>query len=314
MDLINKAKCSVLQANTGISECFLGLKNIIGAIFVPKDFKITSTDYATVQGLINFLQLKTYAEAKDRIYPLINFIDIEDGSEDDVKNTSGYGYEETVRDGKYIWSFRYADGGLCINRNLHRLFRNRKMKVLLIDSNYQLVGTLKGTDIYGFSTGNIDPKKLTIATGADPTMYMIEIQLSDPKELNENFAIIDIESNPKDLIKGLYNVQLSTSNALGTSVDVAGLIGCEKLNLFDSFEDELEDNGAWIIKNSTGVAVTVTGVSKNTSAKTWTVSATMPAGNYTIQLAEPLTLLALGVGVPPANGYESDVVSFTVGS
>lgn len=314
MSIVNLAECTTTTGNTGVSACWLDIKVIKGIIVVPEDFAVEPANYASKTALISYLQNLTLATTATRIYPIINFIDIEDGSEDDVINTSGYGNDQVVRTGKYKWNFRYSDGGMCLNKNLHKLFNNKKSKVLLVDADYQIIGTKVGDNIEGLTAGNIDPKKVKVATGSEPAMYNISVELTDPKELNENFAIVKLDNSPATLIKGLLNVDLTTSNEEGAGVDVQALVGCQQLNLYDYFADELADTDAWVVKNSVGGLVTVSAVTKNALAKTWTVACTLANGTYTIELAPALTLSALGVGVPPANGYESEVKSFTIAS
>lgn len=313
--ILNLPECSNSTGNTGYGDCWLDLKHIKGAILTPSDYEISAADLANLALLKAKLQLDTLADAKDRIYPIVNFIAIDDQSEDDVVETSGYGHESTVRSGQYKWTMRFSDGGMCLNKNLHTLAKGRKFGVLLYDADNQLVGKTDSTGkMYPFTLGNFDPKKLKVADGSAPTMYNVGLTLPNPEELNEQFGVVKFDVAIEKIIKGLLNVQLTTSNADGSGVDVEALIGCAQINMFDTFADELADTDAWIVKTSAGVVVSVSAVTKNTTDKTWTLAATLAAGTYTVQLAAPLTLYALGVGVPPENGYESNVKSFTVGS
>jgi hypothetical protein len=314
-NILNVPECSTAGGNTGVGDCYLDMKPIKGIILCPTDYKILPADLATVALFKAKLQVDTLAASGDRIYPVHNLIAVEDGSEDDVVETSGYGFDTTVRSGAYKWNFRYSVGALCLNMNLHKLAKGRKFSVLLIDKDNNVVGT-KDSDgnMYGLTIGNFDPKKIKVADGAAPTMYHVEINLPNPEELNENFAIMKCNFAVETQIKGLLNVALETTNPDGSGVDVSALVGCDKVNMYDTFATDLEDPLGWIIKDSTGAAVVISGVTKNATPKTWTLAATLAAGTYTVQLGAPLTLYALGVGVPPANGYESDIVSFTVGS
>ena len=76
------------------------------------------------------------------------------------------------------------------------------------------------------------------------------------------------------------------------------------------YSTELADPLAWVCTNASGAIVPATAVVKDDSAKGWVL--TLPAGVYTISLANPTDLVGLGVGSFKSGGYESNVANATV--
>lgn len=52
---INQIICTSAGANTGIADCALTLKNIVGGFLVPNSFELTAADLATPQSIMTAL-------------------------------------------------------------------------------------------------------------------------------------------------------------------------------------------------------------------------------------------------------------------
>jgi hypothetical protein len=60
--------------------------------------------------------------------------------------------------------------------------------------------------------------------------------------------------------------------------------------------------------------VTPSAVAADAASSGFKLTATLTAGTYTVQFQTPTALAVLGIGDPPANGLESNILSFTTTS
>src|SRR5678810_1267689 len=141
MEGLNKIFCGQDAKNTGICDCFLDPKLIIGAILVPKDKVFTAEELAdaNIQETMEALVEET---AKNRILPIQGFVAITDNSEEPVEQTFGYGTIEPVRDGNYNWIFGFRKGGVNLSNSL-RSYNGltNKYAVIFIENQNHLLGT-----------------------------------------------------------------------------------------------------------------------------------------------------------------------------
>ena len=257
------------------------------------------------------MQAATLLPAGQRIIP-IQINGLTDNSEEDIVHTSGYGDRKRGRFGDYIWVGTYWDGAMCLNKQIQML-KGMNVKLMLVDNENKLFGHFVDGDLYGYS-GGILPIKLKIADGTNTAVYSFEINLTDPQELNSEFGCIPFTFNFGTQIKGLVGVSLEVIGSTETYVDVKATMSCGCTDLYDNFDDELADVAVWKILNSSGVAVTISGAAKQVATKAWRLEATLTAGTYTVSGSTPVLWAAEGVGAAPANGMETDVVSFTTSS
>jgi hypothetical protein len=196
-----------------------------------------------------------------------------------------------------------------LNYNRHKLAKRKDWSILYIDDDNKVIGT-KDVDgnLYGMRCSFM-PKQLKIADGSVATTYRIGIQLHNAKDLNENFAVVNLAQPAEELFKGIHNVTLEIKAATPSAVWVEAFFGCDKQNMFDYFEDELADPDAW---SANGVG-SLTGVTKSPVGypKAYALAISLATS---VSLATPDVLATLGIGTPPDAGYESEVTRVTITS
>lgn len=315
--LINKILCAILLRNTGICDCFFDPKNPTGMIFVPQSFKITAANLATIQ---SYLEGKTRAPKGSRIFPIQNFVSINDGTEDPTVESFAFGQKETVREGNYSWTFGFRKGGVSLSNKL-RSFNGKEdsFSVLFIDAQNAIYGTSftesnGDTSIKGIPLSRIYTSPWKVNDGSKNTGYMINVEFA-PIHVNEKLAFAKVE--PTDYLltelTGLQDINLKQALAPAANgvFTVSVNTDCGE-NLFDTYGTPLASPALWLASNkATGANIPVTSVVVNEGLKAFTVTLAHanPAypgagGSVNITLLDP-EALATGTVV----GFEADVLT-----
>lgn len=318
MATLNAIQCGTNAKNTGICDCFLDPKLIVGAILIPKSRVLTQAEVTAIQSTLEAGVQDTKA---NRFFPLQNFVAVTDNSEDPTNQTFGYGSIEPVREGNYNLIFQFRQGGVNLSNAL-RSFNGLTAKYapLFIESQNTLIGTKKadadGNDgLAGVPLEVLYTFPWKVNDGTNLASYRIQFGFR-PEWVNENisFARIDTADYMLTELVGLEDVVLDIYAANGDddTVKVTGTTNCGSDNLYDLFADELAQTTAWIVKDSSGNAITHT-VAKDTAIEGWTITYTTAdvAEGDTITLAAPTVLAAAPINV---SGYESNTVTVTLGS
>lgn len=306
MSLLNYLNCTSDAGNTGIGACALDFKKIVGAILTPKGYKIAAADLADAASLLAKLQADTLQTSKvSRIFPIHGFVSVEDNSTGLQKETFNYGPEAPVRDGINNWTFKFVNGGLTLLKNLRLFNKNNAYDFLFIDDENKILGTA-GVDETGAPCLKAIPSMYVWAhqwkanTGQAVSDYKVEFAF-EPKYVNEYVAYAPAGFDMATNVTGLQDVALS-----GTAAVTSGVFNIEAIaggtNLGDLYDTELAAAGAWEAKNATtGAAITVTGVTYDSSAKKFVVALNASDPDYPatgfvlINLVTPSALAALQV-------------------
>lgn len=313
MAVINDPGCTVVNSNTGLPDCPLNPDKIVGLILLDKDKVFAANETLTVAAFITALQAATVAEGEARIYPIFRFDGMTDNSEDAIKTTSGYGAETFVRDGKYKLTFDMHIGGHQLQQKI-RAYNKSKKKVLLVDDSGVIYGTLTSAGLLtGLSLDYFNAKPFKMNDGTNPATYSLEICLSKPAELNENIGYIKTDQDIEEVVKGITDVNVTLVAAATTYVNVKVKTADDSIDLYDVYSENMHEITAWIIKNALGAAITPSAHTAEAATKSIKLTATLTAGTYTVQMAPAATLRAAPIlmGVAPAGGFESNILTFT---
>jgi len=306
--------------NTGVQVTYFDPKEIIGAILVPKDWKIDSTYLGTAgASLKTNMQADTRKTIGDRIFPIFSFGGVTDGSEKPKTQKFGYGSEKPSSDGKYTWTFDLLQGGISLVKEI-RKFNVSDYDVLFVTRDSYLIGTKTGTagEMKGVTCDMMQTPGWTISTGANATGMQITFSLSlgATKELNEDVEYIktdfDIESN----IKGLINVKATNLHTASTTHIFVGITTNEgDVDLVTLYGSSITKAGAIICKDATGAVITPSAVAAGALYGGLDITGAFPTGtNCTFQLQTPTALAALSpaIGAEPENGLESNILTIAI--
>lgn len=296
---LNRTVCAVDFANTGIGDCPLVPKHIVGMFIVPKDFELTQAQLADLKNSLD--DAANENNPSDRILPVHGFVGIEDNTEDVGTETLGYGGIAVINEGRYDLTFRMGQGGLCLLSSLRKL-NGRPVRVLLYDADGVLYGVRDGSTMKGIPVELFYALPFTLSDGSGTTTSFRVRLVIAPEYLNDNLAFVATRPDGFLLqeVEGLLDIKFSL--APGSSnpvVQLTGYAGCGSQNVLQDYSSELGDVDMWIATNSqTGADIDITSVSINSSGvATITLDSAAPAR---ISLVDVTALSDAGVV-----GYES---------
>ena len=256
---LNKVTCGgLLKGNTGVPQCYMDLAPINGIILTPIGYTLTKTEIANT--LLSKLQTSTLAARANRIYPVLNFVDIKDNTEQPSYQTLGFGRKVLLKEGKYSFEASYLDGGLCLSNQL-RNFNYTKWSAFLVDANGVLVGTKVGDNIMAIPLNLFYASPYGIATSSQAASYKLNMEI-EPKYLNEEIGFVQTkgEFDIFDSVKGLLNLVIKTAvPLLGGQIEIMVTNSCGGDNIYDVYGTNLANITAWISKNATtknGITIT----------------------------------------------------------
>jgi hypothetical protein len=295
--------------NTGNSSYAVVPRLIVGAILTSKNKKFTEADMLDFQ---KTLQDACLASGQDRIYPMFRFKEIADGSGDVTKNTSGYGVNEIVREGKYDWTFTFSQSTGLYNLQQLRMLNGGQYRAFFIDDNGNIIGTQDDAgNFMGAALEYFYAKPWKVNEGTKPAVVAAEFAHSNMKDLNDNVAIYTPTFDVEDTVKGLLNLQLHSILVAAGKVTIGIRTEGDKVDVYPQYSTELAVVTLWKVLNvTTGLSVVPTTVAVNSAKSGWDVS--LPAGTYQIGLASPAALSTALVGGAPENGYEGIPVTVTI--
>lgn len=302
---LNRMVCASDFANTGVGDCPLIPKHIIGMFIVPKDFVLTESD---LEDLKTSLEDATKANSQnERILPVHNFVGMEDNSEDLVEETLGYGGISVIREGRYNLTFQLGQGGLCLLNSL-RKFNGRPVRVLLYDAAGVLYGYKDGSTIKGIPVELFYALPFTFSDGSGTTTAFRIRLVIDPSYLNDNLAFVATSGEGFLLqeIEGLLDIRLEeTTGSANPVLKIKGFAGCGSQNVLKDYATELADEGMWVATNpATGAPVVITSVAINDDG----------IATVTLDSASDVRLSLVGVTALEAAGvvgYESRPITIT---
>lgn len=300
---LNLIKCASGEStfNTGVSDCPYIPGYIVGAILATSKISLAPANFLTAEALYTFLETAAQAPRASRIYPIAALKGLEaDNTEAPTEFTFGYGDQETIREGKINWSYRYQDGGLCLHNNLRKL-NGTKVYAFFIDNNGVVIGTRNGENMDAIPLTKFFAPPFGVSNGSEPSKFLVNLSF-DPKYINENIAFLDPDGEVDFMeLKGLLNVKLTSKLVAGDAVTTAK-VSCGGTDLYDLYAYELAEITAWKAKGANGAAIVISAVVKDDVQKAWVIStaADFVAGDI-IELAAPSVLSEAPISV---SGYE----------
>lgn len=310
MAKLNQLNCDASYKNVGFGSCFLDPVQMAGAFIfnAPKSFTAAELDdfFTTLQ------DLAWNDSSSARTFPVHNFVQMTDNSEDLIIQTFDYGAKSPVRDGDYDWTGLFRDGGLCLQSALRTL--NGKRWVLFYDKNNVFYGYNNQDKLTTIPLQFFWATPWKLATGSTSAQYQARF-VFQPKYLNEFIAFAKVEFDPGTVV-GLNGIDLvvnsfnSTTGAANISVNTQ----CGGVNLYELYSTQLANSALWSATNKeTGGIITVTSVTGVPTSETFDVvlNAADPdyptSGTIDLTLAAASVLTAAGI-----EGYEAEVLELAV--
>jgi hypothetical protein len=306
MATINKLTDNTRYGNTGILGPFTDLKNIIGAIIVPKGYEL---DVTTPQATLQALCLN--ANPLLRGYPVFDFEATKDGSEAKTVQSMATGAKHVVKEGYNDHSFQFVQGGADLQMAL-RKFNGSDWDFFYIDggelnggNSQKLIGIVGSTStkLRAVPTdgGYIWSDNLTLNDATKIAEYMIGFVFHQ-RYLNDQRAFIQLDFDAPTTLYGLADITLSGAGSATPGTYNVTAVTKQGTNLGDKYPTQLAASGMWTAFNTaTKAAITVSGVTYDAVNKQFAVVLTTTAppypasGTVSINLAAPSVLDAAGI-------------------
>lgn len=203
-ELLNKGKCNLsdtlgLETSKGCATLITAAKTIV-AIHPNEEIKKD-------QNLMDEIDRLVLAGKMDFMTNIQNF---EENGSDDATETLADDTMRVTNEGKYAFLATSTDG-LFRNRALHATMKGfKRWNIMIIDTN-GIYGHETETGLKGFSTGMIQPAKLTFPSPSQGQVEGLRFQFLKRWELDEDYGFI-MDSSLKKLI-GVTEVELEYENA-----------------------------------------------------------------------------------------------------
>jgi hypothetical protein len=267
---------------------------------------------------VDYLSDMCLAPVGQRAYPFPYATEIKDDTPEDTEKVSGYGDIVVSQEGKYTFTIKMKEEvGILLWKKIMKFRNSNSYGFLMEDSDGNLFGRVgpAAGDIMVVPAAMFYPKKVKLADGTDEAQYHIKVVFDDPKDLNENSAFVIPEKSIKN-VKANIDVVLTSGGAAALhTIKVKAKTEIANVDLYGAMQDLLAVAGAWSVTKA-GVAKTISGVAKSGVFDGWviTLSDDTAADALVVSLATPAALaaLALPIGGPPDNGFESNTLAVTI--
>lgn len=311
MASLHQLNCDTSRKNTGFGGCPVDWKLISGCLLFDSPVSFSEAQLADLQ---NTLQTLAFQDSKTgRCYPVHNFLNPADATDDPTIQTFTDGSKAKVRDGVYDWTFQITAGAFCLLQALRTHNSNGGTYALFYDKDKKILGYNNNGELAAIPLMIFDAMPWKMNTGSEVAKYMLHFVFAT------NYANEDSDYTqanfPLTNILGLQDIKLllnAWNHATGVA-SVSVITECGGSNLYDAYSAQLVA-ALWSAQNAaTGGTITVSSVTPIPGSKTFNVALLtadpdFPTNNaINLTLAAPSVLTAAGI-----RGYEAETASLTV--
>lgn len=318
--LIQGSYCQSGFGNTGVSKCGYDLEQLKGIILMDKSKIYDLKTYVTQAALLTALQESAITPKKsERIYPYLYVKGAVDATADNSIKESMYGDQVDVFHEQPRWTVTLDERGIKSLANFDKFRLNKDLAVVAVFQGNAGNDVLMFVNALGVQKGancSVYANKAVLAgkNKGDKTITIAfedhDLFLSDVME----FLPMAPGTKLRNSLSGIHDVKIVPISASGTSIVVKVLDAHNDSDLGELYEEELEQNDAWVLAlAATGASVAITSVTYNAIAHTFTFAGTFTLAAHWLTLANPTRLANLtdpfGNGI--TGGFESSPVGIT---
>jgi hypothetical protein len=215
--------CSTSYGNLGsLCDKGSGMTAITGMILTTDTFKFDAyTDFADETKYQDAIKAK-------QIFPLMDVLEYDDNTEETPYYESPLGVKIKLRNGKYIYTFRFN-----LNDTQHKelqKFSSANLRYFLVDSNGVIYGySDDGVTVQGYSISTFEAEKQQRASADTPAWSPVSITEKNSVQFNQFKLSIQPDWVAEDLA-GLANVNLTVVSSSATEVILSVGAPTGKLN------------------------------------------------------------------------------------
>lgn len=318
----------------GRGECDIEKGPLIGHIGIPRQHKFDEADTESGEAFLDVLaegsQNDSYAA---RFMPIYTYAEITPTGDEAQTETLANGQIRRLRDGKIGYDFLVVEG-MNVFRNFKASIDGRQGQYDVLevtnqgDGTYGIWGTKakdedSNTVLAGYRLERLDVSKYTPSVYTAGARFTVSTGYADNNQVDKNWAVIIVDSNPFDVMTGLMSVDITATSptALTIAVRATTTWGVD-LNTDNSAA--LAQVGLWKVVNRKvgsadyGDVITVASVAPTSTGVTLTLAAVgvdsdNPGAGQKVGVSFVAPSVA-GALTTPLIGYESDEVIVTLGA
>ena len=296
--------CSTNKKNTGRPDCSANYGFAQGVILTPRDTEVATATAvkteATWTALINAaLSSRTFVINPE----LDNLQAIEPTSDDPVMEEGLNGVQFKVRDGNRRFKFTMANIPDCWKGGIRSLENSKWDAWLIMSNDYLRSWSPDGTKRRGFKCKLHGGNTAYAASGDETEKYTFYLDILDPERMGDDAVADEVTESTGDFyitdLNGIIDTDITEVSSTTSQVVVDVKTTCGENGVPDLVAAD------FVIYDNTGTEVSITtSVESSTVPGRYTISATLTAGTYTVNLRNQPTMTT--------KGYESNAaLSFT---
>lgn len=248
--------------NAGIGNCNIDLKNVRGAILLPKGTSFKESDMPAF-----LATLKTLATADNwaaRIQIVKKFEGVEASNVD--ANEQNYGYGRTVIVEEEKMGRTYTLTGKCLQRALRNSVNDKhnSFDIMFIHDDNIINGTAYIENgevmIKGFALDLLRVGPYNETQGDTLPMFTFRVQLANSDEWDNSYAIKVSDGNVMAELNSLIDLQLTYVPAIPVVPGTYSIAvnDCSNSGVLDVYSTEIVEPTNWIAENpATGAAIDI---------------------------------------------------------
>lgn len=300
MASIHQLNCATNRKNTGFGAgCPMDWKLIAGAFIWDQPKTFSAPELANLQ--LTLQNLAFSDTVSSRMYPIGNFLNPQDNTEDPTIQTFSDGSKAKVRDGVMDWTFNFTAGGFPLLQALRTHVGNSSVYAIFYDKNNNILCYNNGGNASAIPMQLFDALPFKMNTGSETAAYRVHFVFSVVYGMDQ----ADYFNAGFDLtqIVGLQDIKVIVNGFNQTTgmANVSYLTENGGSNLFDTYSTDFVVAVLTATNATTGGDISVTSVTPIAGNKTFNVQLNhadtdWPTdGNVILSFKAPSVLTANGL-------------------
>ena len=310
MALFNETSSSTVLGNTGLQNYTGTVGKWKHIVLVPKDTEIATRVLALTQATWTAGQ---NAAVGSRWYILPLIFNGTPEQEETVKETSDFGYESIVRDGKLVYKIDFEEISVYNKTQLCKLNNGSFDGFVITDKDFILGFTSNGTKVNAIQFDYTRVLPETQNTGATNARVQFELRTTDIRQFNEMQVALDCINDSQVPSAWYPSIVLPASAVRDLVVELTTLTATAfgfKLRGYDgvAYSAAVKED-IYLRKTTTGgVLIAITSIVETSVKGTYTgVIGTQTTGTFYLSLLDQPTPTTKGVETPVVSSYVATI-------
>ena len=310
MALFNETNTSTVLGNTGLQKFTGNTGKWKHIVLVPKDSEIATRVLALTQSTWTNGQNAAIG-SRWFILPLI--FNGTPEQEELVKETSDFGYESVVRDGKLVYKVDFEEISVYNKTQIFKLNNGDFDGYIVTDKDFILGFTADGTKVKPIQFDYVRILPETHNTGTTNARVQLELRTTDARQLNEMQVALDCVNDSQVPSSWYPSIILPATQVKDLVVELTSVTATAfgfKLRGYDgvAYSAAVKED-IYLRKTTTGgVLIAITSIVETSVKGTYTgVIGTQTTGTFYLSLLDQPTPTTKGVETPVVSSYVATI-------